>query len=411
MTTLIASGINKVLTFARQSALGTIAGTGTGQNLRRTQSTLNKTKATYASKEIRPSQQHADFRHGVVGVSGTISGELSVGTYQHFIESVCRQNVQAGVVGSALTDVAAAVTTAPYGTFTTVAGNFITQGFKVGMVGRWTGWTTTAVANNSANMIITSLTSLVMTVARLDGSPIVAKIAGDSVTFTEVGKHTFVPLTGQTRDYYTIEHWFADITQSEVFTDCVVTQVDIKLPATGMAGIDTQIKGLNMTPNTSTEYFVSPTAVTLGSTLAAANGVLVLAGQPVALITGMNFSMKGNHTMIGGVVGSDVEPDIFPGDVTVDGQVTVLFQNNTIRDYFLNETEVSLICAFTANNTPTSDFTAFTMPRCKLNGAARDDGEKGLVMTMPFVALENINGGAGTNSMWTTIVVQDSTFA
>lgn len=410
MSTLIASGINKILTFAKQTGLGTPATTTAGQNLRRTQSTLNLAKATYASKEIRPSQQRADFRHGVRNVAGTISGELSVGTYQHMFESICRANVQSGIVGSALTDVAAAVTTSPLGTFTTAAGNFITEGFKVGMVGRWAGWTTTGVSNNAANMMIIALTTTIMTVLRLDGLPIVAKIAGDSVTFTEVGKHTFVPLTAQTRDYYSVEHWFADIAQSELFTDCVVSQVDVKLPATGMAGIDVQMKGLNMTPGTA-EYFTTPTAVTTGSTLAAVNGALVLDGIPVALITGMNFSIKGGHTMIGGVVGSNVEPDIFPGDVTTDGQITVLFADAVARNYFLNETEVSLMCAFTSNNNANADFTSFVMPRCKVNGANKDDGEKGLVMTMPFVALENIYGGTGTNSEWTTIFIQDSQFA
>ena len=406
---LIATGVNKLLTFKKQSALGTIAApTGpVGQNLRRTQSTVDKKKATYQSKEIRPSQQVSDFRHGVVGVEGTISGELSVGTYQSFIESICRSAALTAVTSGALTDVTADGTTGNAGTFTQIAGNFLTMGFKVGMVLRWSGWSTTG--NNDANMLITALTATVMTVARLDGAAVVDDVGGESVTALEVGKHVIIPLTGHTRDYYTIEHNFSDIVQSEVFTDCVITQMDVKLPASGMSGVDFMVKGLNMTPGT-TPYFTTPTAVTSGTVLAAANGALYLAGVAIGLITGMNFSVKGGYTTIGGVVGSNVEPDIFPGTVTCDGQVTVLFTNATVRDYFINETEVSIVAAFTTNNTATSGFQAFTFPRVKMGGAGKDDGEKGLVMTMPFVALENTAGGAGTTGHATTFSVQDSAF-
>lgn len=407
--TTIASGINKLLTFKKQSGLGASAGAGSAQNLRRVQSTLDLKKATYASKEIRPSQQRSDFRHGVRSVDGTISGEMSVGTYQSFTESIVRQAAQTAINSGALTDVTAASTSANMGTFTQVAGNYFTQGFKVGMVLRWTGWATTGATNNATNMLIIALTSKIMTVARLDGVAVGAKAAGDSVTALTVGKHVYVPQSGHTRDYYTIEHNFLDIVQAEQFTDCVVTQMDVKLPGSGMANIDFMFKGLNMTTST-TGYFTSPTAVTTGTVLSASNGALYIAGTINGLVTGLNFSIKGGHTTIGGIVGSNVEPDIFPGDVVVDGQVTVLFADATARDYFVNETEVALVAVFTTDNTATSGFQAITLPRIKVGGASKDDGEKGLVMTMPFTALEKTAGGTGTDSFQTTIMIQDSAF-
>jgi len=411
MTTIIASGISKILTVARQSGLGTIATTGSGKNKRRVQSTLDLNKATYQSKEIRPSQQRSDFRHGVRNVAGTISGELSVGGYQEFMESICRQVVQTTITSGALTDIVAASTGSNTATFTTTAGDFLTGNkFKIGMVIRASGFTTTAVNNNAINMVITGVTTKVLTCATLNGAALVSKTETGAVTFLEVGKHTYVPQTGQTRDYYTIEHWFADIAQSEVFTDCVVTQMDVKLPASGMANVDFQMKGLNMQTSAS-EYFVSPAAVPTGGVLASANGVLYLQGVPVALVTSLNFSAKGGHTTVGGVVGSNVEPDIFPGDFVADGQLTVLFIDNVARDYFVNETEVSLFCVFTADNTATSAFTGFTFGRVKVGGAKKDDGEKGLVMTMPFTALENINAGNSTTGFATTLSIQDSAFA
>jgi hypothetical protein len=415
---IIASGISKVLTFKKQTGLGVIA-SGSGQNLRRTTSTLDKKKATYASKEIRPSQQRSDFRHGVVSVDGTISGELSVGTYQAFTESICRQLAQVPVTFTgAVSDIVSAATTGASGTLTATAANFLTQGFKVGLVIRCTGFTTTGVSNNALNMLITAINAAgkIMTVTTLNGSAIANKVETAALTLTTVGKHTYMPQTGQTRDYYSIEHNFADIVQSEVFTDCVVTQMNVKLPATGIAGIDFAMKGLNMKTNSdavgpiATPYFTANSVITTGSTLTAANGVMYLNGAPIGLITGLNFSIKGNHTLIGGVVGTNAEPDVFPGDMTADGQVTVLFQDNVVRDIFLNETEVAIIGVFTTDSTAASGFVSYTFPRCKMGGAAKDDGEKGLVMTMPFTALENVAGGALLAGFQTTFMVQDSAF-
>lgn len=411
--TTISSGISKLLVFKKQTALNTIATVGSAQYLRRTMSTLNKKKATYQSKEIRPSQQRSDFRHGVVGTEGTISGEVSVGTYEMFEESLNRSaSVAITPLVSGASDIVSASTGGATGTLTTTAANFLTAGFKLGMVIRCTGFTTTGASNNATNMFITAIngTGKIMTVARLDKVAVAAKTETAAVTFTEVGQHSIVPVTGQTRDYYTIEHNFQDVILSEVYTDCVITQMDVKLPGSGMMTVDYMVKGLDMIPGT-TGYFTSPTAASSGAVLASANGLLYVNGLPVALITGMNFSVKGNHTLIGGIVGSNVEPDIFPGAVTVDGQLTVLFADAVVRDYFLNETEVGIYCVFTTDNTATAGFKAYSFPRCKMGGADKDDGEKGLVMTMPFTAIENTAGGAGTATHATTYAVQDSAFA
>jgi hypothetical protein len=49
--------------------------------------------------------------------------------------------------------------------------------------------------------------------------------------------------------------------------------------------------------------------------------------------------------------------------------------------------QVSIVAAFTTNNNANADFMSFVMPRVKVGGASKDDGEKGLIMTMPYTAL------------------------
>jgi hypothetical protein len=122
----------------------------------------------------------------------------------------------------------------------------------------------------------------------------------------------------------------------------------------------------------------------------------------------LNFSINGNLTSEA-VVGSNSKPESFLGRVTVSGQFTAYFENATLRDLFINETESSLICAFSTNNTATADFLSFSFPRIKTGGATKDDGEKGLIQTIPFTALYNSAGGATTASTHqTTIQIQDS---
>lgn len=404
----IATGVAKKLVYKKQPGLGTIATAAGAQYLRRVTSNLDLKKATYQSAEIRPDMQRADFRHGVRSVDGTINGELSPGSYADFLGSLLRQAWQAPSTTGAILTVAAASTTGASGTFTRSAGSFLTDGFKIGDVIRWTGWLTTGLPNNAHNFLITSLTATVMTGTMLNGVAIGAKVAGDSVTATVVGKKNWIPTTGQIREYYTIEHAFTDITQSEVFTDCVISQANLKMPSSGMNTIDFPVMGLDMTAGTAA-YFTTPTDAVGTGVTAAANGALYVAGAAVGLITSLDFTINGNYSAPGGVVGSNVDPDIFQGSIDVTGNASVYFQDGVFRDYFKNETEVSLIAVFTTSNAANADFIAFTMSRIKFGGSSKDDGEKGLIMTMPFTALLNTNGGASLADLATTISIQDST--
>lgn len=399
----IASGVAKRVAFKKESTWGTAAGTSGGQYLRRVTSSLDLRKETYQSSEIRRDYQVSDMRHGVRSVDGSINGELSAGTWQKFLAAALRRDFGTAITSTALTNVTAAAT-APQ--FVRAAGSFLTDGFKVGMVIRWTGWATTGTTNNSRNFLITALTATNMTGVFLDGTTPGAKASGDSVTALEVGKHTYAPASSHTDDSFSIEHWYSDIAQSELFTGCKLQSLGFQLPPTGIATVEGQFLGKDVTTATA-EYYASVTAETTTGVLAAVNGALYLQGSAVALLTGLNFTINGNMSGVP-VVGSNSYADINEGRIVVEGQITALFQDATIRDYFINETEVALTAVLTSANSATADFVAFTMPRIKVGGAAKDDGEKGLVQTLPFTALYLGTGGTGTANEATTLMIQDS---
>lgn len=397
----IATGIAKKLVYKKQTGLGSKASAGSAQYLRRVSSDIDLNKDTYQSEEIRADYQIADFRHGSRKVEGSIGGELSVKTYNDFIASALRNTFQTAPGTGTLTNVTAAASAPQY---VRATGSFLTDGFKVGDVIRWTGFT--ATQNNANNFLITALTATDMTGVHLNGDAVVAEAAGSSVDGDLVGKKVYTPLTGHVDDYYTFEHDYSDITQAEQFVDCKVGSIDLDLPATGMAKINIGIMGLSR-DNSTSAYFTSPTAAGTDAVLAAVNGLVYVEGTAIALITGMKLSYNGGMSMEP-VVGSDVSPDIFEGRVSITGEMTVFFEDATFRDYFDNETEVEIYMVFTGGSEKAADFQSFVMPRVKVGGSSKDDGEKGLTQTMPFVALLNSAGGSGINSEATTLSFQDS---
>jgi hypothetical protein len=410
--TLIATGVFKKVSIKRQVSQGVIApagAAGTAQYMRRTSSSLNLTKASYGSAEILPSQQRRDFRHGVRAVTGSISGELSAGGYQLPFEGAMRRLATVGGTTGALTNITIASSGAGTfaGTLTRAAGSFLADGFKIGEVVAATG---AGAGANTQNLLITGLTATIMTVRTLNGTDIAAVAAGGAITVAVRGKKTFLPQSGHTRDYFTVEHWFSDIGSSERFVDTVFNGFTVTLPPTGMSTVEFPALGLNMTTGAA-EYFTTPAQPPAGAIMAAVNGAIIVNGIVVATVTGLTITLAGNMAAPGGVVGSNIDPDIFPGVLEVSGSLSALFADATLRDLFVNETEFAIVGTFVGDNTPLADVVSFIMPRCKANGADKDDVQTGITQTIPFASLENyVAGGAGTTSEATSLEIQDSRF-
>ncbi len=402
----VASGIAKKLRYKEEAVWGTAAPdsdtTYTRKSLRRIQSTLDLAKDTYQSNEIRGDYQVADFRHGVRKVAGNINGEFSLGTYADLLGALLRYDWQAGAT---FTSGAGTEITTTTNTVVRASGSWITGGFKVGDVLRMTGHPTSA--NNNVNLRILSMTATTLTVPAasltLNATPATA------VTVAVKGRKLWVPSTGHLDRSFTFEHFHADIDESETFLGCKVNSTQIGLPATGMMTYQAGIMGKDMVPysGASAPYFTSVAADTATGILAAVNGTLRVAGTDVAVITGLQINIDGGFTSEP-VVGSNTVPSLVPGRVKVSGQFTAQFDSPTLRDAFVNETEIALYAFIEAAGTAPKDFLGIGLERIKLGGAQADDGEKAIVRTYPFTALLSA-GGSGTAYNGSTLVLQDST--
>lgn len=398
-----AAGVYKVVAYKREVTYGLIPAAAAAQALRRVSSVIDLSKDTYLSNEIKPSFQKSDYRHGVRRVKGKLSQDLQCKTFADFFAFALKRDFAAvtAITGASITIAGAG----PIYTVTRAAGSYLTDGIKVGHVVRLSVGTFNAL-NLNKNLLVVSVTALVVTVLTLNGSALLAEGPIVTSTATVVGKTTFIPQTGHTDNSFSLEHYFPELTQSEVYSGCKVDQMVVNLPPTGLATVDVDIIAQNVT-TAAAQYFTSPTAITTTGAMAAVNGVLRAGGVTYAIVTGMTMTV--NPGFSGDpVVGSNLVPFQFPGSVMVSGQFTAYFADTVLRDAFYNETEIDLIAAFTADNTAAADFIAFALPRIKVGSAGKTDGEGGLVQTFTFQALEPLTGGAGLATEKTTLQIQDA---
>lgn len=394
-----ASGINKIVSYKKETTFGVLPSASGAQTIRRVSSSFNLAKETYQSEEIRTDYQLSDFRHGVRSVEGSVSGELSAGTYADFLASALARNWTAATP-SALGSTTIALVGGTY-TITRTTGSYLTDGVRVGNVIRLTGF---ATANNNKNLLVIALTATAATVIALNGATLTPETVASGGTYAVTGKSTYAPTTGHTDDSYSFEAWYSDINQSEVYTGNKVNTVGIALPATGLTTVELSFMGQDLKQRGTTQYFTSPTAQGTNGIFAAVNGALIVNGSPVALVTAANININRNMTSEA-VVGSNIKPEIYEGRIVVDGDFSTLYQDGTFAGYFDTEAEISLVVALTANSLPDSEFMSFTLPRLKLSTDTKDDGEKGIVSQNSFQALK----GNGTNGFEaTTIMIQDS---
>jgi hypothetical protein len=399
----IAQGTAKTTALKKQTGLGVPAsGTG-GQILRRESSTNTLKKDTYGNNEIATHQQSTGKTHGLRSVDTALNGVLSAGTYAGVIGSVLR----ADFAGTAsLTGLALTVAGTPGAYTLTGTGLLVSGGFKTGDIVRITVATGLAADNLNKNLLIISITDTVITVAVLNGSTMTAG-SGTACTIALPGKKAMAPVTGHTRDYYTVEDWQNDITQSELFTDVMLGKLDIGLPSTGNATLAVSGAGLDRSIGAS-QILTTPTAETTSNPLAAINGLLLVNGVAITNITGLTLAVDGKVAGMGAVIGANVSPDIQRGTIDVSGSFTAFYQDATLSTLFDNATQIGLVSVINDDPTDDSDFVSFSMSAVTLDSDGKDDGDKAIIRTYAFTARINMAGGVALANDQTIISCQDS---
>jgi hypothetical protein len=216
---------------------------------------------------------------------------------------------------------------------------------------------------------------------------------GDYDPFLESAfRNTFatnVLKVGNTAKSFSIEDAATDISQFRLFTGMTVSSLAVSIRPNQMVTGTFSMVGKNMTLS-GTSVDPTKTASSANQPFDAYSGTLRIADAggvlaSAAVVTGFDFSIN-NALAPTFVVGSSTTPELEVGMATVEGTITAYFDDATLINRFLNETQTALEVSVD-DPTGSSDYT-FLFPRVKINGAAVPvDNPTSRIITLPFVAL------------------------
>ena len=193
---------------------------------------------------------------------------------------------------------------------------------------------------------------------------------------------------GTTPKYFTIEDYAGDIDQARLFTGCSVSTMNVSLAPNQMVAATFGIVGKDMSIS-ATEKTVAAAGVS--EPFDAYSGALKVAdvdgiggASALSVVTSVDFTVTNSFAPTF-VVGSGSAPCLEFGRAEIEGTITAYFEDATLVNRFLNETE-SAIEVSVAD--PSANTMTFLFPRVKFNAAdVPVDGPTSRVITLPFVAL------------------------
>jgi hypothetical protein len=196
---------------------------------------------------------------------------------------------------------------------------------------------------------------------------------------------TNVLKVGTVPKYLSIEDAANDINQFRLFTGMSASSMSVSIAPNQMVTANFDMVGKNMTQTATTASDATPTASSTNAPFDSYSGVISDGGSGIAIVTSLDFSLTNSFAPTF-VIGSDSAAQLEFGRAVVEGTMTIYYEDETIINKFLNETESALEVSVD-DPTGTNSYT-FLFPRVKYNGAAVPlSGSTSRLITVPFVAL------------------------
>ena len=190
---------------------------------------------------------------------------------------------------------------------------------------------------------------------------------------------------GTVPKYFSIEDYAADIDQARLFTGCSVNTLSVALAPNAMVTGTFGIVGKDMSISATEK---TQDAATGAAPFDAYSGDLEIGGSVAAIVTAMDFTLTNGFDPTF-VVGDDSAPSLEVGDAVVEGSISAYFEDASLLNRFINETETSLKVTV-GDNESTPNTMEFFFPRCKINSAdVGVDGPTSRVISLAFVALRD----------------------
>ena len=358
------------------------------KTLRTTGRNINLEKDTLESAEVNPDGQQSDVRHGFNRVVGSPGYELSLRDFNEWLELALGGQWETATLSG---------TPAPAAGSISGLTNPAEDGVRAGDVIRVSG---SSDADNNGDWLVTVVGATTLTVIPADPSANAMPGGGTGHTVTWQGARLDLTTGIKTM---TVERAFDDLPQYQVFNGvaCDGTQISIS-PESIVTGT-TNLLGMSAAAMSGTPVDATPVDATRPSPFAAFDGGIWEGGSSIAVVTSLEFTINRNRSL-NPVVGSKFSPDVFEGTANVTGTVSAYFENATLFNKFVNETESSIFVRL-EDPANSNNYMQLALYRVKYNGGNMDPPQEGpIVIEMPFQALlstglnDITSGAAGTNT-------------
>ena len=191
---------------------------------------------------------------------------------------------------------------------------------------------------------------------------------------------------GTTPKYFTIEDAANDIGQYRIFTGMSASTMSVSIAPNQMVTATFDMVGKGMTQaQTTGSTGGTPTASSANAPFDSYSGTISDGGSSIGIVTSIDFSLSNSFAPTI-VVGADVAQSLEYGRAVVEGTMTVYYEDETLINKFLNETESSI--EVSVNDPTGSNSYTFLFPRVKYNGASVPvQNPQSRLITLPFVSL------------------------
>ena len=203
---------------------------------------------------------------------------------------------------------------------------------------------------------------------------------------------TDVLKVGTTPKFFSVEDYAADIDQARVFTGLSVSTMGVSLAPNqmvtttfGMVGKDMTISGTEKTQDAASgaaPFDAYSGDISIGN---------VGGSSAVAIVTGLDFTLTNSFAPTF-VIGDDSAPSLEYGRAEVEGTLTAYFEDASLINRFLNETETEI--EVSVDDPTGGNAYTFLFPRVKINSAdVGVDGPTSRMISLSFVALYDATEG------------------
>lgn len=218
---------------------------------------------------------------------------------------------------------------------------------------------------------------------------------GDYDEFLESAMFSSFPTSGEmkigtTPKFLSIEDAALDISQFRLFNGMAASTASFSIAPNQMVNTTFEMVGKDMTQSGSTASTGgTPTAITGNPPFDSYNGSIfeggVTTSDLLGIVTSLEFSVSNSLAAIF-AVGSDSAPQLEFGRAVVEGTMSVYYEDASLINKFLNETETELQVSVASPGG--TDAYTFYFPRIKYNGANVPlANPQSRIIELPFVSL------------------------